>query len=449
MKKVLTFILCFLFIGIVKAETCVVVSGDGTNYGDEVKCGTEYFYVLERTDTTTKLFAKYNLMVGDEINYFEADPEEPKGTFANYQLWQEAVENYCNSLAEEHGYDPYLVYPMFDMDEGTLKGCRAYQLIDEEHIRQNEKAVGTVIINGKSKLPLYGITYMVPEWGYEAIVNNNIKENEYNRKGNLIVEGSSFEEYINGYKDELTSQGINVKNVSFITLDGVLNFLEAVTGEEIEINLEYDYDDYNQYDPESFTLKMNLKDYIPDKYSWLYSTTYWLGSGFYISDFNGVSNSQYNDFYISNEGILCALGRGECGYFAYPIGNGLRPVVTVNNSEIDFIIETKTDGNGEVKAEKVKAKGGEVVKFTVTPNKGYVLGEVKVTDANGNVITFTKDELKGNSFTMPNANVLIEATFVVNNAKTATFISVMVIVIEVIAFFTILIMNKKIKKIEQ
>lgn len=80
---------------------------------------------------------------------------------------------------------------------------------------------------------------------------------------------------------------------------------------------------------------------------------------------------------------------------------------------------TKTDGNGTITATKVNAYWGEAVEFTITPNEGFVLSEVRVTDANGNVVTFTD-----NKFTMPNADVTIEATFSVKNPETYAFIGI-------------------------
>ena len=72
-----------------------------------------------------------------------------------------------------------------------------------------------------------------------------------------------------------------------------------------------------------------------------------------------------------------------------------------------FNIETKvTKGKGTIEAVKV-ANSGDEIKFIVKPEKGYVLDSVKVTDANGNTIIF-KDYV----FTMPSADVVIEATFI-------------------------------------
>ena len=45
-----------------------VVSGDGTNTGDEVCISDECFYVISSTDDTVTMLAKYNLYVGGEYN---------------------------------------------------------------------------------------------------------------------------------------------------------------------------------------------------------------------------------------------------------------------------------------------------------------------------------------------------------------------------------------------
>lgn len=105
-----------------------------------------------------------------------------------------------------------------------------------------------------------------------------------------------------------------------------------------------------------------------------------------------------------------------------------------------YNITTKTDGNGIVESTKVQAGWGEEIQFTVTANEGYVLNEIKVTDANGDVVTFTE-----NTFTMPNADVLIEATFSVKNPETYAFISIAVVIILGLSVFLTVKFKKKLR----
>ncbi len=445
MKKKLVFliIILFLLVSTVNAKKCNVETGDGTKFGDVITCGTESFYVLKHTDTETYLLSKYNLLVGDKIDFIDADSHAPSWADYSYEYdFFEDTAEYCNNYAQSKGYHAYYTYPLIDYDKFDLKGCRTYEKIEYEHVKQDEKAKGTILVNGKSQLPLYGITYMVPEWGYEAIHDNIIHRNLYDDNGDLILEGSSFKDYLDGYKEELTNQGLKIKSVSFPNLVKILEFMESVSGKQVEFNL-ISSPALNiggaAYKPEDYVAKMDIKTFIPESYKWLYDRTYWLGSGFTHIEHPEISPSEYNDYYISNEGFLCALGRGECGYFDYPIGNGIRPVVEVLNDDIMYKIETKTDGNGEIKVEKIQAHGGEVIKFTVIPNEGYVLGVVKVTDATGKVVYFTDY-----TFTMPNANVLIEATFVKakTNPKTAD-IAIFIILIVFISSVTFILVNER------
>ncbi len=106
----------------------------------------------------------------------------------------------------------------------------------------------------------------------------------------------------------------------------------------------------------------------------------------------------------------------------------------------DYLVETKTDGNGEVKASRVRANDGDAIEFTVTPKEGYVLGEVKVTDSNGNVVIFTDYK-----FTMPSADVLIEATFIPINPNTSAISVTLIVILSIIFGIGLIVAIKKFK----
>ena len=339
MKKLLfTIVSLFICIGIVQAENCEIISGDGKHIGDEIKCGTESFYVIDYNETQTSLLSKYNLFVGDKIDYIEAEQHQMEPATIIYDELFEWGKSYCDTFVASKGYNAYYTYPMITTEAPiSLLGCRIYEKIDYEHVVQDERAIGTKLINGKSQLPIYGITYMVPEWGYDAIHDNIIKENVYDANGNLVLENSPLKKYIDGYKQELERQGIIVESVDFNTLDGIKGVIKKISGREIELEfVQVGWPDAESTNPDDFTIKMDIKEYVTDSYNWLYSTTYWIGSGFNNGpgDKTNESYAEYNDYYISNEGFLCALGRGMCGYFAYPIGNGIRPTVVIENKYI-------------------------------------------------------------------------------------------------------------------
>lgn len=422
---ILTIFLFIVFTPVVSAkEMCTVISGNGKDLGSEVKCGTESFYVLENKNNKITMLTKYNLYVGDKIDYIAINENNPTYDSDDPNAFDEATD-YCNSLATSKGYNPYYVYPMPEQTDNGVKviGCRVYENIVTNHIRQDEKAVGTKLNGeGKSILPLYGITYMNPEWGYHE--NNTTYENEYDDNGNIIIDNSNFKKYLDGYKSELQSQGFEIDSVSFVTLDRILNILETISGKTIEVNLEYP-DDPPYQNPDAYIGKMDIKDYISEKYKWLYGTTYWLGSGFKF----GNGSAEYNDYYISNEGMLCALGRGECLYLPFPIGNGVRPAVSISGDDLLYMIRTKTDGNGTIEVVE-KARGGDTINFKVSAKKGLKLGGLTITTDSGEKVTFNEEDISQdkngvysistNKFVMPFENVTIEAHWVLaeENPKT-------------------------------
>lgn len=129
---------------------------------------------------------------------------------------------------------------------------------------------------------------------------------------------------------------------------------------------------------------------------------------------------------------------GEFGYGGFEDNSQAYPFTAeLMYFSIIHKVETKTDGNGKVEATKVNANWGDEVKFTITPNPGFILSEVKVTDSEGNVVIFTD-----NTFTMPNADVIIEASFKVENPETVAFISIIVFIVLAVSG-TILYKNRK------
>lgn len=104
-----------------------------------------------------------------------------------------------------------------------------------------------------------------------------------------------------------------------------------------------------------------------------------------------------------------------------------------------YKVYTKTDGNGNVTSSQEWGFGKETVTFTVTPNEGYVLSEVKVTDSEGNVLIFTDY-----TFTMPSADVTIEAKFIIEEPNPETSdIAIIMAILVIIASIAVYIKNKK------
>lgn len=76
-----------------------------------------------------------------------------------------------------------------------------------------------------------------------------------------------------------------------------------------------------------------------------------------------------------------------------------------------YPVDVKTAANGTIKADKSSASKGSTVTITVTPNKGYELGKLTVTDKNGKTVSVIAKGSGRYSFTMPDGKVTVAASF--------------------------------------
>ena len=86
-----------------------------------------------------------------------------------------------------------------------------------------------------------------------------------------------------------------------------------------------------------------------------------------------------------------------------------------SSSSTSNTVSASTASNGKVSLDKSTAKKGDTVTVTVTPDAGYQLDKLTITDAKGNTVDVTD---KGNgkfSFVMPEGKVTVTPTFVADN----------------------------------
>jgi len=161
------------------------------------------------------------------------------------------------------------------------------------------------------------------------------------------------------------------------------------------------------------------------------------GENYYIGFVRNI-----NDLLVVGiENDYCLLSNYSASdYFPSCGGN-----VYIQIYDIDYEIFTKTDGNGTIKASTNVSYNGESVTFEITPKEGYVLGEVRVTDANGKTVVF-----KDYKFTMPSSDVTIEATFVLaevkENPNTKDILIFTILTLSIISLIIIITITNKIRK---
>ena len=419
MKKLIFTILClFITISFVNAkEYCEVVSGNGKDIGSEIACGDEHFYVIENDGTNIKMLAKYNLYVGTEVNQVGPLYDNPFD-----------AQDACEAL---EGYEHTEVWP--SLSEPGKYYCHTEKELEYDEVKQSSEAVGLTMKDGNFVIRQVGIVYMPDDYDDDSLDSNN----------NIDLRYTEIQDYLDDYKDNLTDKGYTIKNIDLIRLSGFKELINKVSNEEVNFGIDLDapygydttvWEEINYLE----LLHINLNDYIPKEYSWIKSTTYWLGSSL-----QGTSDDAFFDIFMTTLGDLCAINRG-CSTVT-KFGAGVRPVVTIAASDLRFVIQTKTDSHGTIKVSQDTSAAGDEITFEIVPDKGYVLSEVKVTDALGNVIKF-----KDYKFTMPDANVLIEVSFVPDNPNTGTFIkwaSVIIFLISAAAYIIFSTRSNKLYKL--
>ena len=82
-----------------------------------------------------------------------------------------------------------------------------------------------------------------------------------------------------------------------------------------------------------------------------------------------------------------------------------------SSSSTSNTVSASTASNGKVALDKSTAKKGDTVTVTVTPDAGYQLDKLTVTDAKGKTVDVTKKSDGKYTFTMPDSKVTITPTF--------------------------------------
>lgn len=114
---------------------------------------------------------------------------------------------------------------------------------------------------------------------------------------------------------------------------------------------------------------------------------------------------------------------------AYHTGSVTSAPVTVERpytppANPNYRIDVTTTAGGTVTKDPAAAKAGETVTLTPTPDAGYEVGEVTVTDRFGDAVAVTENPDGTYTFTMPNGQVSVNVTFVEMEAEPLPFTDV-------------------------
>ena len=179
----------------------------------------------------------------------------------------------------------------------------------------------------------------------------------YSNNTSKVVYYSDEEKFVNTYS-YFVKDGVQVRD-NFLLVGETLELIDS-TGKTLEENEISSY-----FEEDGHFISEHL---IP------------LDDGFALTGSLEVEGNYYNDKTL---------------YFRFP-----------------YKIYTKTDGNGDIEVID-SAAIGENIQFKVKAKEGYKLVSLRITDENGNSIEYHNVN-EDTVFTMPNANVTIEARFMKN-----------------------------------
>ena len=341
MKKLLLSLIFILFLSptVVLAETnCVVVDGDEIEIGTEVACGDEHFYIMSVSDYEVKMLTKENLKVGENTYRVKIEKEEGDTT---------TDEAYCENYARDHGgyttsktrfkEDGYCTYYTVNNNRNNI--IMVYQDKDSSFNQWDDD--GNNVFPQKNVIYLdrgrssndyttafnsdYVITYTDTRYKDFAPISYNTTTGYLN-------------EYLKDYKKTLEYNGYSVNDISIVSMTDLQKLVKDVSDKTIDLTAAAD----NVFNNGAISKTgfLDLKEYLPEKYSWLYSVPYWNKTYIAKSGYGprySVGSGWYYLF-TSVDGMLHASSFSP-GSYSDPetyYGNGLRPVVSMPKSNIVF-----------------------------------------------------------------------------------------------------------------
>ena len=331
-KKLLLFILLMLlFPNIVQAkDKCYALDGDGKTFGNEIVCDSEHFYVLGSTEDSIRLLSKYNLYTGIIIYREQFDKVANEG---------KAYNQICNEIAENNN-----AIAKIDDFYTSEDYCFYYKTIDDsDGIYQSKNALSAHWDKDDNYLyPQVGDIYME-------------SYNDYTVSSNPVVENTSFYDFtipgtstynvgskLKKYKNTLNDLGITINNIELLPVSELYSIIQRESNKSLPLKT---WGDEVASQTGNYNIQGvfgGLKEYIPEKYSWLYSTTYWNSTIFKASN---TYNQKYYVF-TAEMGKLCGAGFAFCAPTT-TLGCGIRPVITIPTDELDqtHIVDNTCDIN--------------------------------------------------------------------------------------------------------
>lgn len=259
----------------------------------------------------------------------------------------------------------------------------------------------------------------------ESLLKNGILNIATNDKVKLNSYSISKNGNVTENQTNPTTNSIS-KNISLGVGESLELSYKIALDQNAENNIEYTIHNLMTYKPDENAQAVNL-DTMPlktkkvvtaqTKYDVTLST---INHGSVKPDKTKVSAGETVNLTVTPENgyeIDKLYYEDELSEEKHPITNNSF-VMPESNVRISATFKLKTDAgfkinvdsnikNGKITATPPTAKEGKKVVLTITPDGGYELAEIRITDGSGNPVVLSKD----NSFTMPKSDVNVTATF--------------------------------------
>ena len=390
--------------------------GDGEiSIGDEFCLGEECFYVTDNDDGWIQALAKYNLYAGYNLIDKSNDEEFVEDLVGSSYSYKFMIKNGYINCNEDSKFGKTLCLEPIDYtielnDEITGPTNDTYYLDENCDIWFYDSVVYENNTQQFDGVQCYNREYKIENPIQSSIAiskHGGSKEtgSEYPEVGDYFFndytnyyKGESQEDiymsydfennltwnnfiyrYLDDYYDELNSLGsYEVDEVSLLSYNDLADILTAINSDKtfdhngyfcdgewyrdedetmwMCTDAEYPYvwsyyDDDGDY---TYVGRSGIKQFIPEQYDWLYSTTYWLRTAFINQGGDatrGQSQSQnystnYNyQFFIDTVGDLCYVD-GQNGCNDPRIGAGIRPLISMSGDQFEL---NRMDINGTIR----------------------------------------------------------------------------------------------------
>ena len=286
-NKILFVFLCVMFLPIMvnAKEKCTVVSGNKTDIGSEIACGSEHFYIVDSNDKETKMLAKYNLNTGVTIHK-EKIERTADDTRDDY--------DYCSDLAASkyammksdgfYNADGYCFYATFN----SKKQHRyKYITIDENDTRTSDEICREYAISNNGEY-------------YDSYTYNNriscsyyIIDDDYNMLQKEDAKSAHWDADLNylypQVGDVYMFQNGGAADSNMIFEDGISKNTNPVQPDTGFYDFQIDYSHLSDYDPEETVDYGNYRGITKPLYTYKYLLE---KMGYSINDISLLSISE-------------------------------------------------------------------------------------------------------------------------------------------------------------